>query len=190
MARARVVEVRGVEPRSEEKNLKTSPYIACPLGFTDGNSDKQDSPAAISGVPLSWLHPSSLRTMKDYPISVDVPGIPDGQRTQGTGCLVFRQPVRSRSWHFCVFRLFNVDPETTVCSPEHPHPRRIQVTPMTIAHAGRFGTGESLPYPSNIHINKSTFNSFAGAARINRVIFRQIPHKELERLPGSIDKSK
>jgi len=56
-----MVEVRGVEPRSEEKTLKTSTYLARLLIFARGNSgpgfrdpatrDRQDWPHAIRGVP-------------------------------------------------------------------------------------------------------------------------------------------
>jgi len=74
-----VVEVRGVEPRSEEKILKTSPYSAYLFAFAFGNSGRQDWPQAISSSPLSWLHPVSLRANRDYPISVDVLAAPDGQ---------------------------------------------------------------------------------------------------------------
>jgi len=40
--KACVVEVRGVEPRSEEKPLKTFTYLAYLLRFACGNSGRQD----------------------------------------------------------------------------------------------------------------------------------------------------
>ena len=47
--KAMLVEVRGVEPRSEEKILRTSTYVAPLLWFAHGNSGRQDWPYAIQG---------------------------------------------------------------------------------------------------------------------------------------------
>jgi len=126
-----IVEVRGVEPRSEEKILKTSTYMFCPF----------DSPWET---PADWIDPK-LSQVLPLPGFMFFPcarknTIPSERRSQDSrwernqenGMLkLVKQPVRSCSWHLIVYRLFSVDTETTVCSPERPHPRRSQVTPMS-----------------------------------------------------------
>jgi len=123
------VEVRGVEPRSEEKILKTSTYMFRPF----------DSPRET---PADWIDPW-LAQVLPLPGFMPFPcarknTIPSERRSQDSrwernrenGLLkLVKQPVRSCSWHLIVYRFFSVDTATTVCSPERPHPRRSQVTP-------------------------------------------------------------
>jgi hypothetical protein len=129
-----MVEVRGVEPRSEEKTLKTSTYLARLLRFTRGNSGRQDWPRAIQSRSRLWQDfarsPSKQeRTIPSYSTFIS---IPMGEN-RGNGLLnLIKQPVRSCSWHLSVYRFFSVDTETTIRSSELPHPRRIQVTPRVL----------------------------------------------------------
>lgn len=123
------VEVRGVEPRSEEKILLTSPYeVRRFVSRAETPPNRiHHPPAPVLPLPGFTLLPGTKRSAN-----------PPERRSSGrrwmsdlrTGCLMsIKQPVRSCSWHLMFFRFFSVDTETTVCSQERPHPRRSQVTP-------------------------------------------------------------
>lgn len=130
-AKAGVVEVRGVEPRSEEKTLKTSTYLAYLLNFARGNSGRQDAPRAIrSGPACGRISQASLRrrSMLSH-LTRRSQGLRWAKNQENGMLNLIKQPVRSCSWHLIVYRFFNVDTETTIRSSELPHPRRIQVTP-------------------------------------------------------------
>jgi len=79
-----VVEVRGVEPRSEEKTLKTPTYIARLLRFAPGNSGpvlpgsrKAGQAGLAECYPkrtplLTGFRPIPFETRSDYPVLFDV----------------------------------------------------------------------------------------------------------------------
>jgi len=120
------VEVRGVEPRSEEKILLTSPYEVRRL-----ISRVETPPNRIHHPPVPVLPLPGFTLISGTQKSANPPERrPSGRRWVSdlrTGCLMgIKQPVRSCSWHLMVFRFFSVDTETTVCSQERPHPRRSQ----------------------------------------------------------------
>ena len=133
-AKAEVVEVRGVEPRSEEKTLKTSTYLAYLLRFARGNSGRQDAPRAIrSGPACGRISHTPLRNKGMLSHLTRRSQCLRWAKNKENGLLnLIKQPVRSCSWHLKVYRFFNVDTETTIRSSELPHPRRIQVTPRLL----------------------------------------------------------
>ena len=126
-----VVEVRGVEPRSEEKILKTSTYLARLLRFTHGNSGRQDWPRAIQSRSCLWQDFARSPSKQEHaiPSYSTFFRVPMGENQENGSLNSIKRPVRSCSWHLSVYRFFNVDTETTIRSSELPHPRRIQVTP-------------------------------------------------------------
>jgi len=185
-----MVEVRGVEPRSEEKTLKTSTYIACLLRFTRGNSGRQDWPRAIRSRSRLWQDfvRSPSKQEHTIPSYSTFFSIPMGEN-RGNGSLnLIKQPVRSCSWHLSVYRFFSVDTETTIRSSELPHPRRIQVTPRVLCCVVPLVQDDAL---SNIRISSSRLNSqkrlhlFAGFAW---VVLAHLLHEDFERLLGCVCK--
>ena len=65
-----MVEVRGVEPRSEEKILKTSTYIARLLGFARGNSGPAFTGSRFAGqAGLATYYPKQIPLVAGFRVA-------------------------------------------------------------------------------------------------------------------------
>lgn len=133
----------GVEPASEEKTIQTTTYVVClsllaPPNPTDRILEEptREAPlAARFAVRSQVTRPASLRVSASlWNPAGRTPrdGLPNHL---GSQCVV--------AIGTCVFSaLFTCNAESTVCVPNHPHPRRSQFipSPVTYCAGGRKAT--------------------------------------------------
>jgi len=122
-----IVEMRGIEPRSEEKTIK----ISTPLVHSRAFACTCGADRLVQAIPLR-PDDNVVGAHCREPHSFDALSVLHEAGTRRAGYRLIRQPVRSWYSHLLISHLFCVMVRSTRCCLDHPHPRRNQIIPSPL----------------------------------------------------------